>query len=337
MAKKYRITGFILAVVLSLICLTFVKKDEVNVLPPIHTKLVAHQLTYIDKHNIFSNENTIKYIGHRGIGGLAPENTLPAFELAGKLGLWAAECDVRTTSDGNWMILHDDTVDRMTDGTGKIKNLSLKKVQSLNISSGKNIMNYKGTKIPKLQDYLLTCKKWGLVAIIEMKPSDNLQYYDKFIKIIKEYGNIEKTVVISSSRTSLNELRKRDIYLPLGLICSDINSSNIYYAKALGNAFIDCSTHKITSSDVTLCHENNIKVGAWTVDNVELNNSLVKKGVDFITTNKLWLEVKKKQISVTDIGMYEVIVNGELSILNKEEFEKLKEIEKNAKSIFYFN
>jgi len=86
---------------------------------------------------------------------------LPAFELAGKLGFWGAECDVRTTSDGNWMILHDDTVNRMTNGNGKISSLSFAKVQALNINSGKNIASFKGVKIPKLNDYLLTCKKWG--------------------------------------------------------------------------------------------------------------------------------------------------------------------------------
>ncbi len=119
-------------------------------------------------------KHVIKYIGHRGVGGLAPENTLPAFKLAGKLGFWGAECDVRTTLDGNWMILHDDTVDRMTNGTGQIKNLTLEKLQSLNIDSGINVAQYKDLKVPKLEDYLLTCKKWELMPVIEMKPADNL-------------------------------------------------------------------------------------------------------------------------------------------------------------------
>ncbi len=68
------------------------------------------------------------------------------------------------------------------------------------------------------------------------------------------------------STDSLNELRKFDSYSTLGLICHNINQKNIDYVKALGNAFIDCSYTKITKNKVDLCHENNIKVGAWTVD-----------------------------------------------------------------------
>lgn len=297
MANKHKITTFVLVSVLCLICLIFVGKKETDAYSPADAKkLELQKMTYISKHNIFSSSYGIKYIGHRGISGQAPENTLPSFELAGKLGFWGAECDVRTTSDGNWMVLHDDTVDRMTNGKGKIKDLSLKNVQALNIVSGNNIIKYKGTRIPKLQDYLITCKKYGIVPIIEMKTSDNLVYYDKFIKIIKKYGDIQKTVVISFSSVSLDELRRRDTNLTLGLLCNNINSFNIEYVKTLGNAFIDCAYKNIDINVVTLCHESNIKVGVWTVNDVELVKDLIKKGVDFITTDKQLLEVKEQEV-----------------------------------------
>jgi glycerophosphoryl diester phosphodiesterase len=296
MANKHKITTFVLISVLCLICLIFVGKKETDAYSPADAKrLELQKMTYISKHNIFSSSYGIKYIGHRGIGGLAPENTLPSFELAGKLGFWGAECDVRTTSDGNWMVLHDDTVDRMTNGKGKIKDLSFKNVQALNIVSGNNITKYKGTKVPKLQDYLISCKRNGIVPIIEMKTADNLVYYDRFIKIIKKYGSIQKTVVISFSTVSLDELRKRDTNLTLGLLCNDINSFNIEYVKTLGNAFIDCSYINIDDKSVALCHESNIKVGVWTVNNIEIANDLIKRGVDFITTDNQLLEVKEQE------------------------------------------
>jgi len=295
MTKKRKILAFTLILVLFPI---LIGKKETNASTETTLKGVTVKMSYINKHNILSNDKGIKYIGHRGIGGLAPENTLPSFELAGKLGLWGTECDARTTSDGSWIILHDDTVDRMTNGTGKIKNLSLKMVQSLNINSGKDIAKYKGIKILKLQDYLLTCKKWGIVPIIDMKPADNFQYYDKFMNIVKKYGNIEKTVVISTSDISLSELRKRNTYLTLGFLCTDITESNISFVKSLGNAFINSSSHNITKNEVTLCHKNNIKVGAWTVDNRVLASSLIEKGVDYLTTNKLLPEYSKQKVAI---------------------------------------
>ena len=292
-------TGKKIAIILMLVLTIVVigKKESIDY-TDITINRVNPQMAYIGEHNIFSNGNGIKYIGHRGIGALAPENTLPAFELAGKLGFWGAECDVRTTSDGNWMVLHDDTVNRMTNGTGKIKDISIAKVQALNIVSGKNIARYKDIKIPKLEEYLLTCEKSALIPVIEMKPADNVKYYDKFIQIIKKHGNIEKTIVISSSAISLNELRKRDTHLTLGLICSNITNENIYYVKSLGNAFIDSSYHNITKSEVHLCHENNIKVGAWTVDDIILARSLTQKGVDYLTTNKLLPQVTNQKVSI---------------------------------------
>lgn len=295
MTKKYKIIAIIFMLVL---CVIIIGKKEDNVYTQISASNGNTQISYISKQNIYSSDNGIKYIGHRGIGGRAPENTIPAFKLAGKLGFWGAECDVRTTSDGNWMILHDDTVNRMTNGTGKIKNLSTSNVQALNIVSGKNISNFKKLKIPKLQDYLSVCKSSGLIAVIEMKPSDNLLYYNSFIEIVKKDGNLEKTIVISSSRKSLNELRKRDSNLTLGLICSNITNANIYYVKSLGNAFMDSSYHNITKSQVNLCHENNIKVGAWTVDDTALARNLSQMGVDYLTTNELLPAQKKNEISI---------------------------------------
>ena len=292
MNKIYKIIVITLVLVS---CIILMGKKETN---EFTVNSVNVQMTSTNKNNIFNNDNSIKYIGHRGIGGLAPENTLPAFELAGKLGFWGAECDVRTTSDGNWMILHDDTVNRMTNGNGKISSLSFEKVRALNINSGKNIASFKAVKIPKLRDYLITCKKWGVIPVIEMKPAANVQYYDKFVEAIKKYGNIQKTVVISYSSVSLNELRKRDSNLTLGLLCSSITNSNINYVKSLGNSFIDSSYHNITKSEVILCHKNNIKVGAWTVDDIVVANSLTHKGVDYLTTNKLLPHVKKQEVSI---------------------------------------
>lgn len=292
MVNKYRLIGkvLMLSVIFTLAGLnitdwTITKKSlDVSIMDMNKKNL---QLISAKKYSNVSINTSIRYIGHRGIGGLAPENTLPAFELAGKLGFWGAECDVRTTIDGNWMVLHDDTVDRMTDGNGKIQNLTFEKLQTLNIDSGIKIAQYKVLKIPKLEDYLLICKKWGLTPVIEMKSANNLQYYDKFIDTIKKYEDINKTVVISLSTISLNELRKRDGQLTLGLICSDVTENTIDYVKALGNAFIDSSYYKITKNKVEMCHENNIKIGVWTVDGKDAANNLIKDGVDYLTMHFL--------------------------------------------------
>ena len=161
-----------------------------------------------------------------------------------------------------------------------------------------------------------------MVPIIDMKPADNIKYYDKFIKTIKKYGNIEKTVVISSSDLSLSELRKRDTYLTLGYLCSDITSSNIYFVKTLGNAFINSLSSNITKNEVNVCHENDIKVGAQTVDNIVLAQSLIEKGVDYLTTNKLLPDVKKQVVAIkyqVSFISLKLIVWGNFNLLLSKE------------------
>ena len=83
--------------------------------------------------------DSVRMTAHRGYSAMAPENTLPAFRLAGEYGFWGAECDTSPTADGVWIIMHDDTVDRMTDGEGKVKDLTYDEIRALTIDDGSNV------------------------------------------------------------------------------------------------------------------------------------------------------------------------------------------------------
>lgn len=78
----------------------------------------------------------IEVVGHRGAAKLVPENTLPSFEKAIELGCDATECDVRLTADGHLVICHDETVDRTTNGTGKVAELTLAQIRELDAGDG---------------------------------------------------------------------------------------------------------------------------------------------------------------------------------------------------------
>ena len=82
-------------------------------------------------NSLQQNMNKVKYIAHRGMSGYAPENTLAAFKLAGEYGYYGCECDVVETLDGEFVILHDDTVDRTTNGTGYIMELTYNQIKNL--------------------------------------------------------------------------------------------------------------------------------------------------------------------------------------------------------------
>ena len=81
----------------------------------------------------------VRMIAHQGYSAVAPGNTLPAYEAAGKSDFWGAECDIQRTKDGVWILMHNDTVDAMTDGTGEISELTYAEIMEFNVDSGNNI------------------------------------------------------------------------------------------------------------------------------------------------------------------------------------------------------
>jgi len=92
-------------------------------------------------------------IGHRGASGLAPENTLPSFSVAEEMGLPGAELDVHLTADGHLVVIHDHTVDRTTDGTGRVDEMTLAQVRALD-AAALWMPQFRGTRIPTLDEIL---------------------------------------------------------------------------------------------------------------------------------------------------------------------------------------
>jgi glycerophosphoryl diester phosphodiesterase len=259
----------------------------INVLPKNQKIIDLSKISEIklEKKVNLNYTNSIKFIGHRGISESVPENTIPSFELLGKLGFWGAECDARTTSDGRWIIMHDATVNRMTNGKGKVEEIPYNELEKLKVIAGANIKNFKDLKVPTLKEYLQSCNKWGVTPVIEMKPANNKKYYSEFISEIKLYDKTNNVVVISLSRSSLNKLHELDSNLTLGLICSEINKEDIGYVKSIKNGFLDCWYKNIDKKSIDLCHKSNIKVGVWTIDDKLLANKYEKYGADYLTTD----------------------------------------------------
>lgn len=124
-----------------------------------------------------SLKNQAKFIAHRGLSSRAPENTLKAFQLAGEAGFWGAETDVRKSKDGKFILLHDDTLNRMCGIDRSPEEMTLAEIKNARIISGNGLKQYKtetsATTIPTLEEYLQACKKYRLVPVIEIKMNYN--------------------------------------------------------------------------------------------------------------------------------------------------------------------
>lgn len=242
------------------------------------------QLTTYNDLDIRNNTNNVKFIAHRGVSGIAPENTLPAYELAGKLGFYGGECDTSPTSDGVWILMHDDTVDRTTTGTGVTTSLTSTYVSSLTVDGGINSIRYPNLKVPTLEDFLLCCKKYNIVPVIEIKGNTTQANYKTFVNLLIKHNFIDKCIVISFSYEALQSVRFLNKRIVIQYI-ADITAENIQMVKALGNSGIDTNYPKVTKALVDLAHNNGVHVNVWTIDDYQSIKDMVNFGVDMITTN----------------------------------------------------
>ncbi len=228
-------------------------------------------------------------IAHRGASACAPENTLAAFRLALELGADGVELDVTLTQDGIPVVIHDDTVDRTTDGHGPIKEMSLKEVKLLDAGSWFGI-KFKGEKIPTLTEALRVVGTRGIVNI-ELK-STSLQtdgIETATLAAVEDCGAAGRVLISSFNPFALQRMSQLDPRLPRGLLYAD--DLPIYLRRAwlrpVARPTALHPKHTLVSSRlVTWAHQHGYQVNTWTVDDPGKMEELVGLGVDAIMTNK---------------------------------------------------
>jgi glycerophosphoryl diester phosphodiesterase len=236
---------------------------------------------------MWSDLPTPVIIGHRGDSAHAPENTLSAFRQAAEKGAAAIELDVKLTSDGKVIVLHDQTVDRTTNGTGNVATLSLSAIRDFNVTI-KFPGQFLHEKIPTLDEVF---EEFGdfLYFNIELKnystPFDGLVY--KVIDLVKKYG-IQDHVLFSSFfpwnlhiACSLIPSTPRGLLIKrgkIGFLERKICWRGNY--QALHPFFTD-----VDAQFIKRIHRAGKRVNVWTVNLEEDIKKMMVFGVDGIITN----------------------------------------------------
>lgn len=231
------------------------------------------------------------YAAHRGAPTISdePENSLPAFKASKRLGYKLVETDLRLTKDGQWVIMHDYTLDRTTTGKGLVKSQSLKNIKKLKLKGGKN----ESLSIPTLDEFLMLCRNEGLIPILDIKPDAkeiSSENYDNLLISLNNYDLLDKSIFTSYSKEVLTELRKRDNLTTIAVMM-DASQDNLDFVKELNNAFIYCNHEKLTDEQICLINKNNLKFGVWTINDEKVAKLFLEKGAFMIVTDSLLDEI----------------------------------------------
>lgn len=221
----------------------------------------------------------VQIIGHRGASGLAPENTLAAFRKAVELRLDAVEFDVQRTSDGYLVVFHDDELDRVTNGTGLLRERTLSSLKALDAGSGFS-KEFKDERIPTLRELFNLMRDNALLLYLEMKdPSLFPGIEEEIAALIQEYHFVERCCVRSFDHASLHRFHR---------VAPEVPVSELWYTKFPSAEETTYPTLNLmfglcTAEQVAAAHARGQKVTCWTVNEVEDAKHLIGMGVDGLT------------------------------------------------------
>lgn len=233
----------------------------------------------------------VKSINHRGFSTIAPENTLPAYKLSKRMGFEYVETDISFTSDGVPMLLHDSTINRTSNGTGTLSNMTYSQVRQYDFGSWKS-SEYAGVTIPTLAEFLELCKSIMLHPYLELKSNGNYTQaqIQQIVDMVQAYGLKGKVTYISFSSAFLSYVKDYDDGARLGFLKSSYSSTDLNTMLGLkttkNEVFFDASYGAITQSVCDACRAENIPIEAWTVNSADIMLGL-NKYVSGITSDNL--------------------------------------------------
>jgi len=222
--------------------------------------------------------------GHRGASGYAPENTLEAFRLAMDMGADGFELDVHMSKDGELVVIHDESVDRTTNGTGLVRDLTLAQLKELDASFGMEA--YRGTKIPTLGEVFALIQNTRHIVNVEIKTDEWFypQLEEKCLALARQMGVEDRIIYSSFNHFTLMKLRQLKPDVKLGMLFGDIMAEPWEYAAQLSVDYLHPMKMNIY---VPGCAENTIKAGyginMWTINDEDTMLECMKYDAGIIT------------------------------------------------------
>ena len=258
-------------------------------LPFVHVAKIFNrpfELISLSENGIGSTDDPIYLTAHRGITAVAPENSIPAYEKSVELGFYSAECDIRLTKDGHWVLLHNDDVNGRFCQFGAVEDMTLEEVRQLRFKNGSSFWAYEDLGMPTLEEYLDVFVGSSTRPQIEIK-SENYNQLHTILEAVEAKGLTEQSIIISFDLEQLKAIRALNKDIELWYLIDEINEQNIAEAKELGNTWLSPNLAKNNTQTIQLAVDNGIGLSFWTVNTIEDAKMLYDMGVRYMETDKL--------------------------------------------------
>ena len=227
-------------------------------------------------------------IGHRGAPFYSPENTIESFKKAIEFGVDFIECDIHLSKDKKLVVIHDEKLERTTNGKGYVKDFTLKELRRLQVLGR--------SKIPTLREVL----ELKFPTMIELKSFNISGKYEIYPELVKETLKVmrsfkSKAIFISFDKRYLKELKKCPFKK---MLLFSAFPSNLKKLKMLNLVGLGVKYTSLTSKNIKKAHENNFKILAWTINDEKNIKKILESKVDFITSDnpKLAVEIVRSKV-----------------------------------------
>lgn len=234
------------------------------------------------------NSGATAMVAHRGVSKLERENTVSAFIAAGNRSYYGIETDVCRTRDGRYVLLHDGHTERIAVGGVKVcpADVTYEELRAVALTDVDGVGTRSDLYIATLEDYISICKKYGKVAVLELKKAFDEQDIENICNIIDAMDYLGGTHFITFYPEYIGWIRKYRPIQTVSLLLKDYDPAVIdgLVREKVG---LDIYYKSLTRELVAELKGKGICLNCWTVDDPERAEELVEWGVDMITTNIL--------------------------------------------------
>lgn len=232
----------------------------------------------------------LEIIAHRGFSQIAPENTIAAFKAALEHNADGVEFDVQLSADGIPVVIHDPTLNRTTNGRGKVASKTLAELKALEAGNWFTPL-FAGEKIPTFQEVLDLFKDSEVKLYAEVKQAHLWQenHIEQFVTTIVSQGWQHRCIVASFDADFLNKIDDSHLTVGYHVSKSSEYAKKLNYAVARNSAILLCEYSLLLkhSDLIAIARQQSVDIVAWTVDKKEDLERLTQRNITRIITNAL--------------------------------------------------